>query len=414
VSASTRLHESPTDDGSGLTFVDADGHVLEPASAMVDFAPPGFEDRVWRIEADESGAEILHMDDMEPMDTAVMALAGTAGVDEERRRKMHSGEFRYSDLPDHCWDAEARLAVLDADGISHSVLHATMLLGFQSLRTHEFVAAQSRTFNDWLSDLCARGRGRLHGVANLPQRDPEAAAAEIRRVADLPGIVGVQLRPNPAADGYHFNHPMYDPIWRACSETGLPLGFHPLLAADLPGAIRGMRLNRLGTSEIPVQDQEDFGSDNIYFAQALGNPADMMNTVMFLTGGGVLQRFPDLRCVFLESNGGWIVPLLERLDHHARIYEWDVPWLGGAMPSEFFRRQCWISFDADESTLCFTANSDMVGADRIVWASDFPHPDAKYPGTTAELAENLAPLSVADQQRVAGLNAVELYGIDLG
>ena len=399
--------------GTGLTFVDADGHVLEPASAMVPFAPRGFEDRVWRIQPDEDGNEILFMDDMEPMDTAVMALAGTAGLDDERRRRMHAGEFRYSDLPDHCWEAEPRLAVLDADGIAHSVLHATMLLGFQALRTHEFVAAQCRTFNDWLSDLCSKGRGRLHGVANLPQRDPDAAAAEIRRVAELPGIVGVQMRPNPAVEGRHFNDPMYDPIWRACSDTGLPLGFHPLLAADLPGAIRGMHLHRLGTSEIPVQDQADFGSDNILFAQALGNPADMMNTIMFLTAGGVLQRFPDLRTVFLEANGGWIVPWLERLDHHARIYEWDVPWLKGALPSEFFRRQCWISFDVDESTLAFTARSELVGAERIVWASDFPHPDAKYPGTTSLLAETLADLPRSAQERIAGQNAAELYGIDL-
>lgn len=407
---------APTGPGTGtdLVFVDADGHLLEPAAAMVPFAPEGFEDRVWRITPDAEGNEILTIDDMEPMDTAVMALAGTAGVDEDLRRKMHSGEFRYSDLPDHCWDAEARLEVLDTDGIAHSVLHATMLLGFQSLRTHEFVAAQSRTFNDWLSDLCSKGRGRLHGVANLPQRDPVAAAAEIRRVADLPGIVGVQLRPNPAVEGVHFHHEMYDPVWEACSDTGLPLGFHPLLAADVPGAVRGLHLNRLGTSEIPVQEQEDFGSDNIYFAQAVGNPADMMNTIMFLTAGGVLQRYPDLRTVFLESNGGWIVTLLERLDHHARVYEWDVPWLKGAMPSEFFRRQCWISFDADESTLAFTARNEIVGADRIVWASDFPHPDAKYPGTTAELSATLAELDPADQFRIAGGNAAELYGIDLG
>lgn len=409
MTATTDAASTTTD----LVFIDADGHLLEPASAMVPFAPEGFEDRVWRITPDADGNEILTIDDMEPMDTAVMALAGTAGVDEELRRKMHSGSFRYSDLPAHCWDPQARLQVLDNDNISHSVLHATMLLGFQSLRTHEFVAAQSRTFNDWLSDLCTHGEGRLHGVANLPQRDPEAAAAEIRRVADLPGIVGVQMRPNPAADGYHLNHEMYDPIWQACSDTGLPMGFHPLLAADVPGAIRGMRLNRVGTSEIPVQEQEDFGSDNIYFAQAVGNPADMMNTVMFLTAGGVLQRFPDLRTVFLESNGGWIVSLLERLDHHARIYEWDVPWLQGAMPSEFFRRQCWISFDADESTLAFTARNEIVGADRIVWASDFPHPDAKYPGTTVELAETIADLDPADQFRIAGGNAAELYGIEL-
>ena len=100
-----------------------------------------------------------------------------------------------------------------------------------------------------------------------------------------------------------------------------------------------------------------------------------------MTAGGVLDRFPDLRTVFLEANGGWIVPWLERLDHHFEIYSWDVPWLKEP-PSEIFRRQCWISFDPDESTLPFTARSPLVGADRIVWASDFPHPDAKYPGTT--------------------------------
>ena len=119
--------------GNDLIFVDADGHVLEPATAMIPFAPAGFEDRVWRITPDAAGNEMLTMDDMEPMDTAVMALAGTAGVDEDLRRKMHSGNFRYSDLPDHCWDANARLAVLDNDNITHSVMHATMLLGFQSL-----------------------------------------------------------------------------------------------------------------------------------------------------------------------------------------------------------------------------------------------------------------------------------------
>ena len=90
--------------------------------------------------------------------------------------------------------------------------------------------------------------------------------------------------------------------------------------------------------------------------------------------------------MFLEANGGWIVPWLERLDHHYHEFGFDVPWLDEE-PSAYFRRQCWISFDPDESTLAFTANSPLVGADRIVWASDYPHPDAKYPGTTRELDE---------------------------
>ncbi|WCO65905.1 amidohydrolase family protein [Iamia majanohamensis] len=394
-----------------LLFVDGDGHLLEPPTALIDYAPPEHKHHIWQVQADDDGVEWLVLEDMR-MEAAVMALAAAGGFSEEERVRSHSGQMGYADLPDYCWEAEARLEALDADDIAHSVLYPTMLLTFQHLRSLEFAEVQCRAYNDWLSDVCAKGRGRLHGVAILPHLDPERAAREVRRVADLPHIVGVQVRPNPAMDFKHLNHDVYEPIWAAAEEVGLPVGLHPLCSADLPGAIRGLQLNKLGTSDIPVQDQDDFGSDNIFFTQIIGNPVDMMTAVTFMTAGGVLQRHPGLKVAFLEANGGWIVPWLERLDHHFEIYGWDVPWLEMA-PSAYFRRQCWISFDVDESTLAFTARSPLVGADRILWASDFPHPDAKHPGTTAMLAESIAELPRADQERIAGRNAADLYGLDL-
>ncbi|TML66122.1 MAG: hypothetical protein E6G14_15440 [Actinobacteria bacterium] len=106
------------------------------------------------------------------------------------------------------------------------------------------------------------------------------------------------------------------------------------------------------------------------------------------------------------------MPWLERLDHHAHVplFKPDVPLLK-MDPSEYFRRQCWISFDADESTLAFTARSPLVGADRIVWASDYPHPDAKFPGTTDELYETIEDLSDEEQRLIAGENSVALYNL---
>lgn len=394
-----------------LIYIDADGHLLEPPTALADFAPEGWKNRVWRVEKDAEGVEWLTMDDMK-MEAAVMALAAAGGFDEETRVKSHSGELGYLDLPAYCWEPEARLEALDGDRIAQSVLYPTMLLTFQSLRTLEFAEVQCQVYNDWLSDFCAKGQGRLHGVAILPHLDPERAAKEIRRVAGLPHIVGVQVRPNPAMDFKHLNHEVYEPIWAAAEETGLPVGMHPLCSADLAGTIRGLRLHQLGTSEIPVQDQDDFGSDNIFFTQMIGNPADMMTAITFMTAGGVLERHPNLKVAFLEANGGWIVPWLERLDHHYEMYGWDTPGLT-MKPSEYFRRQCYISFDADESTLEFTARSPYVGADRIIWASDFPHPDAKYPGTTNMLDEAISGLSFEEQQLIAGGNAASLYGLDL-
>ncbi len=69
------------------------------------------------------------------------------------------------------------------------------------------------------------------------------------------------------------------------------------------------------------------------------------------------------------------------------------------------------SFDPDEAMLRTTAESPLVGADRIIWASDFPHPDAKFPGVTQELAEALAGLTFEQKRQITSGSAVALYGV---
>ena len=163
---------------------------------------------------------------------------------------------------------------------------------------------------------------------------------------------------------------------------------------------------------MPIDDAlAALGEGNIFFTQSISNPFDMMNTLAFTVAGGVCERFPELKLVFLEAGGGWLVPWLERLDHQQQTFPWDVPGLK-LRPSEYFRRQCWISFDPDESLLAFTANSPLCGADRIVWASDYPHADARFPGVTEELEEAIAPLGASAQAAIAGENAAALYGLD--
>ena len=392
-----------------LDFVDADGHIVEPPFGLQDYASADMRDRIYHLEIDDDGEEWVVIGDKR-MAANVFTLTASGGFSEEERVRSHKGELKFSEMEGGCWNVKPRLADMDRDSISESVLYPTLFLSFQSQHPLDLVIAQCQAYNDWLTDHVAESGGRLHGVAVLPQRDPEAAAAEIRRVAGRPGIVGVQVRPNPVVDWKPFNDPVYDPIWKAASEAGLPIGLHPLMSADLPGAVQGLRIGKLGTSEIPVQDEDDMAVDNIFFTQMIGNPVDMMNSMTFLVAGGVLSRFPDLRVAFLETNGGWIVPWLERMDHTAHIYGWDLPWLKEE-PSAIFRRQCWISFDADESTLAFTAASPLVGADRIIWATDYPHPDAKIPGCTAELALAISPLPLDQQRLIAGSNARALYGI---
>jgi predicted TIM-barrel fold metal-dependent hydrolase len=407
-----------TTTGPALRFVDADGHVLEPPTGLQEHAPAGYRDRVWHVERDGGAEWVVAEGHRSPANT--FSLAGVAGYSDADKQAALEGRFTYSEVSRRGWDAKERVACMDADRIDVSVLYPTQMLAIQAHPDVDYAVASCRAYNDWLAAHCGAAPDRVYGVAVLPQQSIEASAAELRRVATLPGIVGGFLRPNPTADWKPFSDPVYDPVWTAAADTDLALGFHPYLDALLPGAARGLRIGML-RMQTPLRAHmpDEVGSaipgmgsgiDNMAFAQAIANPVDMMTALTFITMGGVCERFPAVRFVFLEANGGWIVPWLERLDHHAHEFPWDMPGLT-LEPSEYFRRQCWISFDPDESALPLAATSERCGADRIVWASDFPHPDAKYPGVTEALTEAMAPLSADAQRLIAGDNALRLYGL---
>lgn len=401
-----------------LRFIDSDGHILEHPTAMPDYAPADYRDRIWHIETDAEGTEWAVFDGQRTPANR-LALAGTAGMSDEDRERAMRGELRYTEVRPAAYNAKARLHDMDEDGIDLAVLYPTTMLGIQAHADVDFAGVQCRAYNDWVSDHTQEGEGRLFAAGAVPPM-PDAAgvdgvAAEIRRVAELPGMVGVFLRPNPVVDWRPFNDPVYDPIWNAAEETGIPIGFHPFLMPDLPGAVRGLKLDRARNADgsyVPLDEMVEGQNmlTNVYFTQAIGNPVDVMHAICYLTAGGVCERFPDAKFIFLEANGGWLVPWLERLDHHAKKFQWDVPWLK-MLPSEYFRRQCWISFDPDEAMLAFTASSPLCGADRIIWASDYPHPDAKFPGVTDELTEAIAPLTPEQQRQVTSESARALYGI---
>jgi predicted TIM-barrel fold metal-dependent hydrolase len=397
-----------------LRYVDADGHALEPPTGLQEHAPAAYRDRVLHLETDPAGHEWVVADGHRVRSNRHTFLAA-AGLSEKEKLACAAGDSPYvfSELSKAAWDAPTRLAKMDRDHIDISVLYPTMLLSIQGWPDVEYAAVTCRAYNDWLSEHCAGSGNRLYGMAVLPQQSIEAAVTELRRVADLPGVVGGFLRPNPTPDWKHFDDEMWNPVWHAAADTNLTIGFHPYLDALLPGACQGLHVGELGRgAPLPntLPDQPS-GLDNVAFSQALANPVDMMTTVMFVTMGGVCERYPEVRFVFLEANGGWLVPWLERLDHHAHEFPWDLPPLE-LTPSGYFRRQCWISFDPDESSLAFAATSRYCGANRIVWASDFPHADAKYPGLTDELTEALAPLPPLDQALITAENALALYDID--
>jgi predicted TIM-barrel fold metal-dependent hydrolase len=397
-------------------IVDADGHVLEHPTAMLEYVPAKYKEQCFHIVTKPDGSEWLHFNGR-VSNANFLALAGTGGLPLEERLRAQRGELKYSEVKPGAYKPAERLTEMASDSIQQAVVYPTMFLGLPGFKDLDFAEAQGRAYNRWLADYCRHAPTRLFGIGVIVQTDIERAVRMAKEAKEL-GLVGIFLRPNPSVEGKFFCDPVYDRLWATLQDLDLTVGFHPFLANDLPGACRDLGFGRFvapgARPMIPNLEEAEqsgmVGIQNIFFSQALSNVFDMKTALTMLICGGTLERHPGLKIIFLEANGGWIVPWLERLDHHHEIFPWDVPQLK-LKPSEYFRRQCWISFDPDESTLRFTAESPLAGADRIIWASDYPHPDAKIPGVVGELREAMRGLPAAAQQRILGMNAVELYSL---
>jgi len=378
----------------GVRYViDADGHVVEPPDMLHRYIEPKFRPVLPRHSVNEEGYDVL--DPVEPRiapgnaffpeaKTVVNCMALNAG------RPWEDAFQPYRKGIKGAWDPHERIKDMDLDGMDIAVLYPTFALGF--IENAELYGAICRAYNNWVADYCKPYPKRLFAVAAVALQDIDGAIRELRRCVKDLGMVGVFIRPNPYVEHRKLHDPVYDPFWRAVEELDVAVGVHPFLQEDMPGAVRGMEL---------------FDTDAIVFKQALGNPFDMMTALASFTLGGVLARFPRLRVAFLEANGGWVVPMLERFDHHYDVWHKQLlPWLD-RRPSELFAQGSYISFDVDEKLLARTAK--LLGAEHLIWASDYPHPDAKLPGVVAELKHNCAELPPLEQGQIIGENAVALY-----
>ena len=378
-----------------LEIIDSDGHVVEPQALWDDYVEPAYRDELPLEILRKQMAPDLAARLTNPRSLAE-ALAETA---EREEASAYGGQPTWEkqsrtkmQLPGG-YDPIARLVDMDAEGIDIAVIYPTQLLFW--VEDPNVFGAACRAYNNWLRDYCAAAPQRLYGVGVMPLQDVTAAIGEMDRVLEM-GFKAVMIRPAPYIGYQKLYEPVYEPFWQAAETRGCPIAVHPLPFGDMPTVCRGLRLD----------DDMRTAGDGLFLRQGLSNALDMMVAMAWFVGGGICERHPNLKVAILEGSGGWAPTMLERLDHHFHIF--------GSVhqktpPGELFRRQCWISFDPDEKGLAFTA--EYLGAERIIWASDYPHPDAKIPGVVDELAEGLEPLSEADRRSIASETARAFYNL---
>ena len=140
----------------------------------------------------------------------------------------------------------------------------------------------------------------------------------------------------------------------------------------------------------------------------VGMPFNLMIGIMTLIGGGVMEKYPRIKFVFLEIGAAWLPYWMWRMDDHYTNSSHRLPTLPKP-PSDYVRSEsCFVSCESDEEGLAHTA--EILGTERIIFASDYPHGDCDFPHTVAKLRKR-NDVSEELKEHILWKNAARLYGL---
>ena len=358
-------------------IISADSHVTEPADLWCRRLDRGLRDRAPRVMRDYRADRFFFVaPGISPFPIATGFGAGKHGF--ELKQHLRRG---YEAARAGGWDPVERVKDQDADGVACEVLYPTHGMKLFALPDPDLKRACFRVYNDWIIEFGATCPQRLIPLALISLDDVTQGVREIERVAAM-GAAGVLIAGAPPEHMPTYGDPLYDRFWEAASTLGLPVSMHCITSAQPKVRSKSSYVQYL---------------DVIY---------DVQRSLAEIVSGGVLERFPNLTVVSAENDCGWIPHFLFRLDHaHAKFGRFASRPLS-MLPSEYFRRQVFATFQEDKTVaqLC-----DDYDGERFMWASDYPHADSTWPDSRAAIQQTLGKLSAQVVARIVGGNVARLY-----
>ena len=339
---------------NGFKVMDSDMHIIEPADLWERYMETEFKGRVQgltRFERD-LGVALDGENLASPSNINPLTVQGAARERQEQNPK-------YADGDSSGWNAASQLRAMDQEGIDRAVLYpsrALFTLAYDGMEPR-LAAAIGRAYNDWMYDFCQEAPHRLYGAGHIAPHDVDVAVTETRRCVEDLGFKTIFLRPN-IVNQHSWHDPYYDPLWQACERLGIPVGFHE--------GGRPPNITQVGDRE--------FSTTMLH--HTCSHSMGMMLATVSFCGGGILERFPNLRVAFLEGNCSWVPWLMWRMDEHQEWKGYEHPDLT-MKPSDYFKRQCFVSVECDEGPSKYTADAGFEHT--VVFSTDYPHPDSKYP-----------------------------------
>jgi predicted TIM-barrel fold metal-dependent hydrolase len=366
---------------SAYTLISSDSHIIEPADLWQTRIDRRFKDRAPQL-VREGAFDQWYADGVK------FGNIGTnqqAGLRFEAPEKLTAGGSMET-APLGGFDPHAHVKDMDLDSVAGGVLYPSQGLTIYRVPDGELLSAIFRAYNDWLADFCKPYPHRLKGIAMLNVDDPRDAAGELQRAAKL-GLAGAMIPLRPLEQRY--DQPMYEPLWAAAHELDMPLSLHVGTYRWRPGT-----------------DPNNVAQDIVEFTN---RDCDPRNAVAAMIYSGVFERYPKLRVGVVEFEVAWAPYFIARLDnvYSERAVGRKLPrFKDGMLPSDFFRRNVFISFQEDDIGIQLRSS---IGVENLMWGSDYPHAESTFPKSRQIVERLLKDVPERERAMIAGENAARLY-----
>jgi predicted TIM-barrel fold metal-dependent hydrolase len=373
-----------------MRYVDADGHVEEsPATFDDKYLDPRFRAQRPRVVGVDG---LVYWDiDEQLFPRRVGRGCNNLGTPTscDGQPAVHSAGKPESIGCMELSDLGARLQIMDEEEIAVQVIYPTLFLAYPLSSNPAFVTALCSSYNRWLGDWLA-GKDRLKWAAVVNLDDPQTAAREVREAKRL-GAAAVMVL-GTAGDRL-LDDPLLFPFYEALCDEDLPVAIHVGWACPA--------INNLYSHIYPS------GVVAFHFPVLMGFTA--------LISGGVLDRFPKLRAVFLEAGSMWVPYMIDRLNHRfqnqgkklAAFLPQTKP--VQALPVMDYIKRGNLFFSAELEDFILPQVLELVGETQVVMGTDMPHGDRER-FAARHLGER-KDLSHAAKANILEHNPSRLYGI---
>jgi len=374
---------------SDLILVSIDDHVIEPREMFDAHVPEKYRDLAPKSVMDEKGIERWEFQGVASTSGSLNAVAGWP------KEEWGMDPTTFSEMRPGAYDVHERIRDMNRNGILASMCFPSFVgfsgRFFQESEDKDLALIMTQAYNDWaIDEWAASYPGRFIPLSIPPVWDPEALAAEVRRVAKkgcramtLPELPHVQGLPS-----YH-DEDYWAPFFRAASEENVVMCLH------------------IGQGFAAINSAPDAPIDNLIILSTQVSTLAAQD----LLWGPAFRNYPDLKVAWSEAGIGWIPFYLSRCDRHYLNQTWLGHDLKGKLPSDVFREHSLACYVTDPSALKIRHD---IGLEIIAWECDYPHSDSIFPNAPEFVLDEMEGAGVTDDEinMITWQNTCRFFGWD--